>query len=123
MEEERKMNRTFQKNHCLTVILGLTPRPIPHLFSSYRRNGVRPTVIAYHIPMLLLLFPFARFYKIPRYHVSEMLYLELTAFSERNRDKKLTLVPATAEMRRFVEQYRERLETDYILCLSEGETV
>ena len=117
------MNRTFQKNHCLTVILGLTSRPLPYLFSSYKRNGIRPTVMASHFPMLLLLFPFARFYKIPSDHASEMLFWERTAFSERNRDKKLILVPASAEMRHFVEQYRERLEADYVLCLSEGETV
>ena len=108
------MNEQFRKRHCAVVILGLPSRPAQYLYDIYRKERMIPTVFTASIPFPLILFPLARFCNIVD-HPDDILCMELTAFAERNEEKKLTLIPATEHARRFVSRCSVTLETHYII--------
>lgn len=105
----------FMREHRDTVVLGLPDAPVPYLFTLYRKTGNRPYVFAPRFPLWLFLFPFALFYKSATRRQSDVLLMELSDFSDRRRDKYITLIPATEDARLFVRENQSALEADFVI--------
>lgn len=97
------------------VVLGLPQSPLSYLKKIRREYGGRPHVFIRRCPLWLRLFPIATVHISAAGRHAEILLLELSDFAEKNKEKQLTLIPATAQAVRFVEEYRKALDPLYMI--------
>ena len=118
--------RDFAKDHRSIVVLGLPPTPVRYLLALRRKTGLTPLLFAKKIPVSLALFPVVPFCRRVTDASGELLAMELSDLAERYRERQLILLPVNGESRRFAEQYRDILETNYVIRdgdLGEGDLI
>ncbi|MBR4873705.1 MAG: hypothetical protein IKV00_07700 [Clostridia bacterium] len=118
--------KDFAKEHRSVVVLGLPPTPVRYLLALRRKTGLTPILFARRIPFSLVLFPVVPFCRRVTDVSGELLVMELRDLAARHRERQLILLPADAESRRFAEQYRAVLETNYVIRdedLGEGDLI
>ena len=118
--------RDFVKEHRTVVVLGLPSSPVRSLLALRRKTGLTPLLFAKKIPLSLALLPVVPFCRRVTDASGDLLAMELRDLAERYRERQLILLPADAESRRFAEQYRDILETNYVIRdedLGEGDLI
>ena len=107
--------KAFLKEHSSVVVLGMPSAPLRYLLALRRKTG-GPPILVVHRPSLLLSFiPLAHLCRRTSLASGELLLLELSDLAARLRERRLILLPADEESRKFTEKYREQLESNYVI--------